>query len=239
MKFTSEAQEKINAYLQFLRQILIEQGRPELEINALPDEAILSCFNKCHCCEAPLFSSQQQLRAVLEFDTPQKAFQILCESLEQLPHLPSEEEQSSCDEECFMCEAEEDDEDYSECDNEEFCETCQALENDDEDECVDDYCIICDDVLDDEEDIQNKMCPPCFEEVMHIELAEDREEQKVVRGRWVLEGATNLDEAITKVADFLDTLQKMKSDGYELAEPVSDDYGFLEQINKQIEEQQS
>ena len=53
-------------------------------------------------------------------------------------------------------------------------------------------------------------------------------QEEVIRAKGILDGATTLEEAITMVQEFAVQLEKLKQDGYELTEPIEDDYGFVE-----------
>lgn len=53
---------------------------------------------------------------------------------------------------------------------------------------------------------------------------------ETIRAKWQMDGAKTLDEAIEKLHDFIEFLRQCKRDGYELIEPINDDYGFMKQI---------
>ena len=55
----------------------------------------------------------------------------------------------------------------------------------------------------------------------------DDEEDIVIRAKWIMDDAKTLDEAMEKVEGFIAYLRELKADGWELRDPVRDDYGFV------------
>lgn len=53
------------------------------------------------------------------------------------------------------------------------------------------------------------------------------EEDGLLRAKWTIDGAATLSEAATMLRAEADSLEKMEKDGWQLQEPVEDDYGFL------------
>lgn len=49
----------------------------------------------------------------------------------------------------------------------------------------------------------------------------------VVRAKWTMDGATTLAEAAARFRGRADELEKLASAGFELEQPVSDDYAFV------------
>jgi len=48
----------------------------------------------------------------------------------------------------------------------------------------------------------------------------------VVRAKWSIDGATSLEDAAVKAGEFAAYLRGLAAEGYELIQPVEDDYGF-------------
>lgn len=61
------------------------------------------------------------------------------------------------------------------------------------------------------------------------EEEEDEEDYHIIRAKWTMDGARTLDEAIRKLRVFISYLKALKREGWELRDPVQDDYGFLNQ----------
>ena len=56
----------------------------------------------------------------------------------------------------------------------------------------------------------------------------DKEEEHVVlRAKWILDDSENIDQCIDKLNAFIEYLKSIKSEGWELRDPVNDDWGFL------------
>lgn len=63
------------------------------------------------------------------------------------------------------------------------------------------------------------------------EEEEEEEEHVIVRAKWTIDDAANLDECVEKLEAFIDYLKSLKAMGWELRQPVSDDWGFLYKRN--------
>lgn len=72
----------------------------------------------------------------------------------------------------------------------------------------------------------NSECDDC--DCNHDEEAED---DLIIRAKSSIDGAKTLDEAIDMLYDFIDYLRNLKNLGYELRDPVEDDYGFLKRTS--------
>lgn len=59
------------------------------------------------------------------------------------------------------------------------------------------------------------------------EEEENEEEEVCIRAKWTIDDAKTIDEAIEKLNDFIAYLRSLKEEGWELRDPISDDYGFL------------
>jgi hypothetical protein len=53
------------------------------------------------------------------------------------------------------------------------------------------------------------------------------EESITIRAKWSMDNAKTIDEAIEKLQEYIEYLRSLKSDGWELNDPIEDDYGFL------------
>ncbi len=51
---------------------------------------------------------------------------------------------------------------------------------------------------------------------------------ETIRAKWTMDGATTLAEAAVKLRRYADYLERLKGDGWELTQPVVDDYGWIE-----------
>lgn len=58
------------------------------------------------------------------------------------------------------------------------------------------------------------------------------DEPEIIRAKWVMDGARTLQEAAQKVRDFSGYLLELSEQGWELIQPVDDDYGFIEKREK-------
>jgi hypothetical protein len=59
------------------------------------------------------------------------------------------------------------------------------------------------------------------------EPSEVEEENICIRAKWSMDDASTIDEAVIKLNEFIEYLKSLKNDGWELREPIQDDYGFL------------
>jgi hypothetical protein len=53
------------------------------------------------------------------------------------------------------------------------------------------------------------------------------EENIIIRAKWTIDDAKTIDEAVDKLHSFIEYLKSLKEEGWELREPINDDYGFL------------
>ena len=51
--------------------------------------------------------------------------------------------------------------------------------------------------------------------------------EPVIRAKWLMDGATTLAEAATKLREYANELDQLARDGWTLEQPIEDDYGFL------------
>jgi hypothetical protein len=54
------------------------------------------------------------------------------------------------------------------------------------------------------------------------------DEEDTIRAKWVMDDATTLSEAADMLVGYADDLRRMEREGWQLARPVEDDYGFIQ-----------
>lgn len=59
--------------------------------------------------------------------------------------------------------------------------------------------------------------------------SEPEDDIQYLRAKWMFDGAKTLDEVIEKLKDQIEYIKKLKEDGWELTDAVSDDYGPMVQ----------
>ena len=57
----------------------------------------------------------------------------------------------------------------------------------------------------------------------------DDDDAVCIRAKWIMDGAQTLAEARHKLHAYAKYLEQLEQQGYELIEPIVDDYGFLAQ----------
>jgi hypothetical protein len=77
-----ENKNKIRKFTKYLRGRLLDEGCHQKYVNSLSDQQILADFRVCADCGDELYTVDQQLHIVLEFDTPERAFSILYDEIE-------------------------------------------------------------------------------------------------------------------------------------------------------------
>ena len=55
----------------------------------------------------------------------------------------------------------------------------------------------------------------------------DDPNESAVRAKWSMDGASTLTEAAQKLRSLAEGLLQMEREGWQLTEPVADDYGFI------------
>lgn len=55
----------------------------------------------------------------------------------------------------------------------------------------------------------------------------DDKTNSIIRAKWCMDSAKTLDECIEKLHAYISYIQALKQDGWELTQPVEDDYGFI------------
>lgn len=57
----------------------------------------------------------------------------------------------------------------------------------------------------------------------------DDENSSIIRAKWIFDGAETLDDVIECLKQEIEHIKKLKEEGWELTQPVNDDYGFIKQ----------
>ena len=62
-----------------------------------------------------------------------------------------------------------------------------------------------------------------------IELEDefDPEHERVIRAKWCMDGAETLAQAAASLRAYAAELERLEHEGWHLAQPIEDDYGFL------------
>ena len=60
-----------------------------------------------------------------------------------------------------------------------------------------------------------------------FDFEEDFENETLIRAKWIMDGASTLDQAIAQVRGFANYLARLKTEGWVLKGPVDDGYGYL------------
>ena len=55
----------------------------------------------------------------------------------------------------------------------------------------------------------------------------DHENNGTIRGKWQMDGAETLDEAIVLLQNLIAYIQTLQQEGWELVDPIGDDYGHI------------
>jgi hypothetical protein len=76
-------------------------------------------------------------------------------------------------------------------------------------------------------DCQSSLTWENLDEFVEEEIEDDSE---VIRAKWSMDGAKTLKEAAEMLRSFAQYVEDLESDGYQLVDPVSDDYGFYRKI---------
>ena len=77
----------------------------------------------------------------------------------------------------------------------------------------------------------------CNHTIGNAETINDDEcDDSIIRAKWQMDGAKTLDEAVTKLQRFIEHLEALKNDGWELTAPIDDDYGFIRKQSVNVAE---
>lgn len=63
---------------------------------------------------------------------------------------------------------------------------------------------------------------------------DDDDMPHIIRAKWTMDDAATLDQCVERLYAYAEHLKELKRQGWELINPVSDDYGFLENRKEQI-----
>lgn len=196
-----QSKKKIKIFVKFLRKKLLVEGLSKPYVHSMSDETVLDSFRKCQDCGEVICTKDQQMHVILEFDSPERAFEVLYEEDE----LHTDEEIKEIEE-------------------------IKKIDFD-----LDDL-----DLEEDEIELVDEICPECFEAIItHFSdendedpsighrAVEDVEDEEIVRGKWILEGASSMTQMIDNLENFIEYMKQLRESGFELAYPVEDDYGYL------------
>lgn len=67
------------------------------------------------------------------------------------------------------------------------------------------------------------------EEHSGYEASEESEELEIIRAKWLYDDCASLDEIIERLKQEIEHIKQLQRDGWELVDPVSDDYGYMRQ----------
>ncbi len=66
-------------------------------------------------------------------------------------------------------------------------------------------------------------------EALEMDEDDDNDDEEIcIRAKWSMDGARTLAEARQKLYEYAEHLEELGQQGYELIEPIEDDYGFVE-----------
>jgi len=105
-------QTKVKRFVKFLKNVLIEVE--DIDPCDMSDAEILKLFRDCLGCGGELITPVQQMHAIIEFNSPERAFEVLCETVEENGGCQNEEqEDEACtNPECSNYECEDEADDY-------------------------------------------------------------------------------------------------------------------------------
>lgn len=108
-------QTKVKRFVKFLKNVLIEVE--DIDPGIMSDAEILKLFRECLGCGGELITPVQQMHAIIEFNSPARAFEVLCETVEENGGCQNEEEcedeEASCyNPDCINYECEDEPDDY-------------------------------------------------------------------------------------------------------------------------------
>jgi hypothetical protein len=58
----------------------------------------------------------------------------------------------------------------------------------------------------------------------------DSDKERIIRAKWTIDGAATLSEAAALSRAFANELEDLEADGWQLTQPVEDDYGFCGRV---------
>ena len=64
-------------------------------------------------------------------------------------------------------------------------------------------------------------------ELYLLEDHDDFDDEVIIRAKWIMDDSRTLDEARNQLYKYAEYLEELASEGYELSEPITDNYGFV------------
>jgi hypothetical protein len=58
---------------------------------------------------------------------------------------------------------------------------------------------------------------------------ESEEDTEIIRSKWALDGCASFDQIVARLGSLIEHYRRLKADGWELVNPIDDDYGFIRQ----------
>jgi len=52
--------------------------------------------------------------------------------------------------------------------------------------------------------------------------------EDTIRAKWLMDGARTLGQAAKQLREYADQLERLERDGWQLTQPIDDDYGFIQ-----------
>lgn len=77
-----ESNKRVQNYVKYLKGVMKDEGFPAEQIRSMSEREILDTFRHCLDCGTELITPEQQMHAILEFDTPEEAFLAIYEDLD-------------------------------------------------------------------------------------------------------------------------------------------------------------
>ena len=89
------SRKEIRNFANLLRKKLVSAGCHQAYVNSLSDDQILDDYRTCCDCGEEIHSKDQQLRLIIESDTPERAYELLYE-------IEAPDEQQTETDECLI-----------------------------------------------------------------------------------------------------------------------------------------
>lgn len=77
-----ESNNRVQNYVKYLKGVMRSEGFDPKKIKSMTDREILDTFRHCLDCGEELITPEQQMHAILEFDSPEEAFLAIYEQID-------------------------------------------------------------------------------------------------------------------------------------------------------------